>query len=503
MSTNQTLDILPRFNPCEFTGVSMQHFSFSKGECGRLSRSILLATTDRTIREQSKKHRFALECVVYNLIVSAFMEERYGEPCYIAVSRTVSDFKKPPTVYRSVYESAGYDALITVIDSLTAAGFIDQKKGYLSRDLNFSKGVRTRLLPTDKFKALLADFSRDLNIQEFARGGILILKDEKGKLEGYNKLAPAVRSMQSSLDRINTHLRRYKFTYQVRHNTTHTPTHTTPPTAIPEGIETISNHTPSLDDVFVSSTKVTVHPESIKLNRVFKLTFKSGGRFYAAYQSILREERATLLIDGCPAVELDYSSLHPTIVYHLEGLNPAHKPYAVPGIPPEARQAAKKAVLKGLNASSRQKAIQALQQEINFENLNLGGLPSASALFDKMVEGHPQIAQYWFSGEGMRLQYIDSCIAERILLTFVDLNKPCLPVHDSFVVKAEDEELLRETMTKAYREVFFEVTNTPHFDLIPPAIDKKARTVVKTPFIHLLDSTPLEELHRQIITLGA
>lgn len=56
--------------------------------------------------------------------------------------------------------------------------------------------------------------------------------------------------------------------------------------------------------------------------------------------------------------------------------------------------------------------------------------------------------------EGVCLQGVDSDIAEEVALHFANQGKACLIVHDSFVVKASDEDELRETMTEAYRKRF-------------------------------------------------
>ena len=47
---------------------------------------------------------------------------------------------------------------------------------------------------------------------------------------------------------------------------------------------------------------------------------------------------------------------------------------------------------------------------------------------------------------------LDSKIAEFVLTAFADAGKPCLGVHDSFIVKVADEALLRDTMIEAYRQ---------------------------------------------------
>jgi len=80
----------------------------------------------------------------------------------------------------------------------------------------------------------------------------------------------------------------------------------------------------------------------------------------------------------------------------------------------------------------------------------------------------------------MKLQNIDAEIAETVMLTFARSRKACLGVHDSFVVKAEDEALLRATMIAAYQQVMRKrVGASGHvYDGQVPAVDKKTSTKV-------------------------
>ena len=70
-------------------------------------------------------------------------------------------------------------------------------------------------------------------------------------------------------------------------------------------------------------------------------------------------------------------------------------------------------------------------------------------LRDRIVAAHKPIADQFFIGIGNKLQYKDSCIAERVMLQFVSMDAPALPVHDSFIVhhayaeSGEIEEIMR------------------------------------------------------------
>ena len=48
---------------------------------------------------------------------------------------------------------------------------------------------------------------------------------------------------------------------------------------------------------------------------------------------------------------------------------------------------------------------------------------------------------------------VDSKITTHIINQFVALGKPILPIHDSYIVKTEDQQLLRTAMSNACIEV--------------------------------------------------
>ncbi|HCS18031.1 MAG TPA: hypothetical protein DIW45_09945, partial [Erythrobacter sp.] len=58
------------------------------------------------------------------------------------------------------------------------------------------------------------------------------------------------------------------------------------------------------------------------VSRIFNLDLHRGGRFYthgASWQNIKRELRKSVQINGEPVVELDYSTLHPALLYAEAG----------------------------------------------------------------------------------------------------------------------------------------------------------------------------------------
>mgnify|MGYP001381865322 CR=1 FL=1 len=75
-------------------------------------------------------------------------------------------------------------------------------------------------------------------------------------------------------------------------------------------------------------------------------------------------------------------------------------------------------------------------------------------LSEAIIEKHQPIQHYFYSDTGTRLQFIDSQLAEAIMLKFIDNQDPILPVHDSFLVHNGYESALEQYMKDFFRERF-------------------------------------------------
>lgn len=139
------------------------------------------------------------------------------------------------------------------------------------------------------------------------------------------------------------------------------------------------------------------------------------------------------MIDGKKTVEYDYSGLHPSIIYLENGLNPPKDPYEnilsqKNGMRPEdCRILVKRAFNAMLNADKP------LQRPPRGLNVNQFGITWKESV-KKIIDFHKPIESLFLKGEGLKLQYIDSQLAEKVILYFIKAGAPILPVHDSFVV---------------------------------------------------------------------
>ena len=75
-------------------------------------------------------------------------------------------------------------------------------------------------------------------------------------------------------------------------------------------------------------------------------------------------------------------------------------------------------------------------------------------LMDALERKHEPIKKYFCTGIGIKLHYLDSQIAEKVMLKFSKSGYAILPLHDSFIIHYGCEKALNETMKKAFFDMF-------------------------------------------------
>ena len=130
-------------------------------------------------------------------------------------------------------------------------------------------------------------------------------------------------------------------------------------------------------------------------------------------------------------------------------------PYEVPNpvYPDENRTLGKPMTLLAINAASRQSSFSAVNNELRDINLPPLKYDQFNAHFDQLMAKHGPIADSFFADEGIKLQFIDSQIAEIVIREFTRLGKVVLSLHDGFVTQEENEQLLIEMMDNAFQQV--------------------------------------------------
>ncbi|WP_428529177.1 hypothetical protein [Roseibium sp.] len=179
------------------------------------------------------------------------------------------------------------------------------------------------------------------------------------------------------------------------------------------------------------------------LYRVFNNgSFQNGGRFYGGWwQQIKSDYRKYITINWHPVSEVDYSSMQPAILYAMEGLDAPEDSYEIEGVPSEYRDLLKKTFLQVINAQNNR--MRAPRQDELPPGMTFADLKEA------LRAKHDPIARHFNSGIGIEIQRIDSDIAETVMLGMMEHGQLALPVHDSFIVRSGNENLLANVMSEA------------------------------------------------------
>jgi hypothetical protein len=173
-----------------------------------------------------------------------------------------------------------------------------------------------------------------------------------------------------------------------------------------------------------------LHPAQVACYRIFNGGWQHGGRLYGPFwQTLSKQRRLQLTMDGADVIEHDFAQLHPRLLYAARGCPIAGDAYTILGYEGD-RAAVKRSWQILINAASRRQAVLALAEE-------LGGFhrqAEAAHLLDALEHHHRSIAAAFYTGIGLRLQRLDSDLMMGILLQCLGEGIIALPVHDSLVV---------------------------------------------------------------------
>ena len=329
-----------------------------------------------------------------------------------------------------------YDAMVRVVDSLARdCGYLELKKGYW--DKKSKKGHSARMRATPKLMGLLCA-THGVDLQDVRRkriGDIIIQKDKDKKSIGFDDTSDVIR-MRGNLEIINAMINSKFIGLAV----------------FDETIEEINGELASKLDEDGEYRKVLDFTRR-SLTRIFNnSSFQEGGRFYNGWwQEIPNRFRKFIRIDDMGVEEVDFSGLHINMLYLEEGLSlPVEDVYMLKGIPDESRTMLKIALQIILNSPTKNTATRKIKHEYpESSDPELFSKFSHSKIIKAFRKKHYQIEKYFYKGHGVKLQFIDSEIAEDILLCLAAKGIVALPVHDSFLVQRIHLKELIETMKEA------------------------------------------------------
>ena len=185
-----------------------------------------------------------------------------------------------------------------------------------------------------------------------------------------------------------------------------------------------------------------------RLYRVFHDDrLQTGGRFYGGWwQEIPSHFRRYIVIDNIQTIECDFSGLHPSILYAESGHSIPQDPYS-----PIAGKNHRDIIKRCFNAMLNAK--RTMTQAPKGVDISPTGL-KWHEIVERIMKHHSPIKRYFFTGAGLWLMKKDSDLAEQMMLLFVMRRKPCLPVHDSFIVQEGDANQLLQDMSDTFEEQY-------------------------------------------------
>ena|ERR1035438_8002377 len=396
--------------------------------------------------EEPKKR--ALNNILSNLSIAYYNNQA------VAVSRRCKDYSFSKKFYGM--EHYTYCIMIPLLNSLTENGYIEEKPGYFN--YNTGSGYRTRIWAT--LKLLELNLQLIPNETRQYKTPIILRDRYKKNLIEYDKSENNVTEMIKFADEYNELISSFDIVVSDKWGkklTQKSDAFFTP-------LSINSNHNNiSIQQTQINNTSIPLLEGSLKekedcrLHRVFNDSkFNLGGRWYGAdYQGYNQRKRSFITINGNKTSECDFQGIHLNMLYNLEGIDFQGDPYTKANKNPELRPILKKVSLIGINARTPQSAVKALNQEI-LTKIKLSQLKEKynlkpKELFSHFESAHPTISKYFRSGKGIELQFKDSMIAEDILKHFTRQGKPCLCIHDSFIVEEFNKEELSVVMKEAYK----------------------------------------------------
>ena len=192
----------------------------------------------------------------------------------------------------------------------------------------------------------------------------------------------------------------------------------------------------------------------VQLRRIFsKGQLDKGGRFYGGWwQGISGEHRPVIRINNKKTIEMDYSGIAINIIYALKNtpLNPDKDVYDI-GLPN----------WRGKDDERRPVIKKAFNAFINDEKGNYHLTRAAikvlgcntQALKEKIIQTHPVMSDVFATDIGLQAQYLDSCVAEDVMLSLLKLGITCLPIHDSFIVTISHYAILEQQMQRSFKKI--------------------------------------------------
>jgi hypothetical protein len=258
---------------------------------------------------------------------------------------------------------------------------------------------------------------------EYELRGLIRLRNEIGDLIGFSD-TDRTRRMTRELERINTVLRGVVLAV-------------TGPNVTRNGRTLVITRDGKVQHIQQTTSE---------LYRIFgRSSFTKGGRLIGWWQSLPKDVRANLTINGEPVVEPDFAAMHANILYGMRGLTLEGDPYVTGEF---SRDEGKLAFNIGLNARTPQSAIGAITQELRCERKH------AAKLFKAIKSRNREVADAFGCDMGMTLMRAESDITLGAVKLCTEAGIPVAPVHDSMICPAKNGGQVADFMRRSAAKLF-------------------------------------------------
>lgn len=380
-----------------------------------------------TTNRNAKASKQALQSVILCLCQSI----EYMQPPMTGITHSRTNTR---TKLSERYKTNHYNAEIftRALDRMGEAGYVTQHMGF--RGKGYRKGLATLFLPTNLFHKWMHEHREELSLTQFMEyRELVVLKDAQKRFKEYSEsdYTKAMRQRIRASNKLRQqHTWRYiplDKTYWHTFNNTHKVKR--------EYCHYVEGLTPFKE----------LNRKDLECVRIFSEDFKSAGRFFCSAQNLSKHERATLTIDNRPTVEIDLKSLHPRLLYNLNGLEAPDDCYAADTI--EQRKLNKRISMFVLNCASHAEARKALMSEQI--------IPShkAQEAIQAFVNRHEPIAKHFFKKAWASLQHTESRITDYTLAQCHIRGIPVLPVHDSYIVETKHAFKMIDIIISTYKRI--------------------------------------------------
>ena len=318
---------------------------------------------------------------------------------------------------------------VAAYEGLIKLGLVEETQGgYFNRET--LEGSITRFAANDELLSILSDINEDpfKAIQPDLSSESIILRDKiDGKKQQIDYLdTPGVNEMRNDLLLINKCLKAHYPDIRIRDD----------------------EWLPLQQRLMADPRKQPIDLTRRKLVRIFSEgRFDRGGRFYQGWwQNVPSEYRPFITIAGKKTCEYDFSQLTPHMVYFLRDKELGSEDSYDRVFDCDHRDLVKKAFNAMMQSSTP------LLEEPEYIDLSKVDF-DWPFLRQAIMDAHKPIQDMFFEGHGNYLQYVDSVMAEDVMLKFAKSDfAPVLPIHDSFVMQhafGESDEL-EEDMRRAF-----------------------------------------------------